>query len=165
VGSAGTLKPCYQDPLSSLSLVTVTATNLLLDYHKPKAWRIKIHAGLTVIHLKHWGFCWPFENLGPIQSSLCPYPQHHPGTVSSSIPTLQIMFGLCSLWCCHFTEGKWWSRSKCAWKLESQQLVAYVFRRCKPETVNCALKAGNLFSLLLRGTRWMIFWPHTSARC
>lgn len=62
MGSGDSLEPSYQDPLPSLSLVTVTETNLLLDYLKPKALRIKVPPGLIVIYLRHSVFCWPFEN-------------------------------------------------------------------------------------------------------
>lgn len=49
VGSGNILKPFYQDPLPSLSLVTLATISLVLDYLKPKTHVIKIPAGLVVI--------------------------------------------------------------------------------------------------------------------
>lgn len=68
MGLRGTLEPFNQYHLPSLSLVTIIATNFLLEYLKPKAPRIKIPSGLIVTYLCHS----VFRNFCPIQSSLCP---------------------------------------------------------------------------------------------
>lgn len=68
MGSRGTLDPFNQYHLPSLSLVTITATNILLRYLKPKAQRVKIPSVLIVTNLKHSVFCWTFENSCPVQT-------------------------------------------------------------------------------------------------